>query len=557
MEEYTDNSTAIEHIIESGDLEEVRTILGDSERIRYSGIIRAGIKVPKKNCTQQELKLFKELEAQGIPYDEIDRKIGGQPRSRNSKLFPSNSDYFVIRDCDFQRPADAQYIRENYADEDGHVREIPIWIATGDLNVCIPHNYRAFDGGSNLRAYSYYEGAQLMLRYIPKHIQQPKKTDWITVAYDPDKPPVDAPECDFGGLYKINVPGVRGLGEVVIPTKSWNGLKDGIAVLRRVREIMGRFHGLMDDQPFLKLCKVPHTVKDKEGKRVKQYIVTIDTIPDAMELAKYAARQGERGMAALRFFNGQKASRGETLVAPAPRTQSAPTFEDNSAPKQQTKNQPGASAVDYKKPVPQVEREPVKPEPAKEATPAKSVPAPTQEAQSPLAPEVDQTAEARKSVYALGQTNGLSLNEVDAYAKFKLGKSLIDETDYSRLQRLYGELRVRLQADAQAVKAKCQEMLAASPKKALVKSRKASTSLDPEIEAMLVEFNRLAENNDLLPEHLQAHLVALTGTAIEAMTLDLLQNCYREVEARIGKGNIDGFKREIEGNFRELYKRAA
>ena len=544
-EEFTDNSSAIGNIIENGDLEEVRSILGDSERIRYSGIVRAGIKVPKKSCTPQELKLFKELEAQGLPYDEIDKKIGGQPRSRNSKLFPSNADYFVIRDCDFQRPADAQFIRENYADADGHVREIPIWIATGDLGVCIPHNYRAFDGGSNVRAYSYYVGPQLMLKYVPKHIQQPKKEDWVTVAYDPDQPPIDAPECSFGGLYKINIPGVRGLGEVVIPTKSWNGLRDGIAVLRRVREIMGRFHGLMDDQPFLKLCKVPHMVKDKEGKKVKQYIVTIDTIPEAMELAKYAARQGERGMAALRFFNGQKANRGEA-PAPVQRIQSAPSFEDTPAPAAPV------TPVAPKTTAP----EPPAPKPAPQVAQPEAAPVAEQQEQ----PVNDQSAAARKSVYDLGKTHGLSVNEVEAYAKFKLGKTLAEESDYSRLQRLYGELRTRLQADAKAIKAKCQELIkATAPAKAnnVAKAKKQTPTVSPETEGMLVEFTKLAENNDLLPEHMQAHLVMLTGTPIEEMSLAMLQSCYKEIEARISRGNIEGFKTEIEGNYRELYKRAA
>lgn len=318
MEEYTDNSTGVAHVLETGDEEEVRTILGDREKIRHTGIIRAGVKVPKNTCTPAEKAKFKQLEAEGLPYDEIDKALGGKPKSKESKLFPTNVDYFVIRDCDFRRPADAQMIRDKYADADGHVRRIPIWFTVGDLDKAIPHNFRAFDGNGNVRAYSYYNHNQLVLKYAPKSIRDPKKTDWIEVSFDPEKPPADCYKIEFGGLYRVNIPDIRGLGEIVVPTKSWYGLGDAVAQLKRVRQpnLLGRFDGMFKGKPFLELCKVEEWVKDPDGKRVRQWIITVELSIDPAELAVYAEEKRDRGIIGLNTLNG--ARRPASLFQPGP-----------------------------------------------------------------------------------------------------------------------------------------------------------------------------------------------------------------------------------------------
>lgn len=311
LPEGMDNTTGIAQILETGDLEEAQSILGDREKIRYAGIIRAGVKVPKKNCKPQELALFKKLEAEGLPYDEIDRQMGGTPKSKDSKLFPTNTDYFVIRQCDFRRESDADLIMERYADKDGHVRRIPIWLTVGDLDKVVPHNFREFDGSGNVKAFSYYEGKNLMLKYVPKGTKPPyKKEDWKTCTYDPDDPPKDAPPVKFGGLYKVNIPGLKGLGEIVVPTRSWYGLGDAVAQLRRVRSLLGRFNGLLNGEPFLELCKVEETVRTPEGEKQKQWIITVELAIDPMELARYAepTQVAARAQHAMRMLTGRTAA---------------------------------------------------------------------------------------------------------------------------------------------------------------------------------------------------------------------------------------------------------
>ena len=320
MEEYTDNSTGVTHVLETGDEEEVRTILGDREKIRHTGIIRAGVKIPKNSCTPAEKAKFKQLETEGLPYDEIDKALGGRPKSKDSKLFPTNVDFFVIRDCDFRRPADAQMIRSKYADADGQVRRIPIWFTVGDLDKAVPHNFRAFDGNGNVRAYSYYNHNQLMLKYIPKTIKDPKKTDWIETPFDPDKPPADCYKIEFGGLYRVNVPEIRGLGEIVVPTKSWYGLGDAVAQLKRVRQpnLLGRFDGMFKGKPFLELCKVEEWVKDPDGKKVRQWIITVELSIDPGELAVYAEDRRDRGLNSLALLNGARPLQPVSPFSPQP-----------------------------------------------------------------------------------------------------------------------------------------------------------------------------------------------------------------------------------------------
>lgn len=306
-EEGFDHTSGIARAVESDEFEDVHMILGDREKVRYAGVIRGGVKVPKKSCSADEIKLFKELEEQGMNYDDIDRKIGGEPKSAKSKLVPKNVDHFVIRDEDFNKPADAQMIRKKYADTDGKVRRIPIWFATGDLERVIPHSFKAFDGGENLRATSYYKGDVLTCRFVPKGVINPKKDEWQEKPCNPDNcSALAGKKCSFGGFFRFNIPGVKGIGGIIVPTKSWYGLGDAVAVLKKVRELHGRFDGLFQDQTFLELVKVPETVRCPDGSKKTQFIITLELSIDPMELAMYNSPQSTalRASAALRALTG-------------------------------------------------------------------------------------------------------------------------------------------------------------------------------------------------------------------------------------------------------------
>jgi hypothetical protein len=440
---------------ETGGYEDVCMFLGKRDKIRPTGTIHGGAKVPKNSCTEAEKAKFKQLEAKGMDYDEIDKAIGGVPKSAKSKLYPTNIDYFVIRDSDFKRPQDAQFIREHFADADGKVRRIPIWLTTGDIDTAIPLSHRAFDGGNNLRAYSFYEGTTLMLKYVPTSVGPvPKKEDWITTEFDPDKPPADGPNrIKFGGMFKFNVQEIPGAGEIVVPTQSWNGLGDAVAVLRRIEAVFGRFHGLYKDKPFLELVKVNQIVKTPEGKKPQQ-LVTIECSVDMAELAIHAEKKVVRGATAMNVLNGGRSGNAPPEIsATAGKAADIPVTAEKQAPADKTA---GSAPAEKQAPV------------GGEASQSAKAPAAGSEAgnkaeenQSGDAPP-SIVAECQKEVdalYKMAAKAGLTDLELEAYGNFKMKNPIYAELDPARLKKLRLELEERLKADPKAVKARCQEIL--------------------------------------------------------------------------------------------------
>jgi hypothetical protein len=313
-------------VLESGDLGDVQMILGDRRQVRPAGIIRPGIKVPTGACSKEQIAKYEAMLAEGASFDTIDQALismAGKTAKR-SYLRPSNADHFTVRAEDFRNPADAQRLLDLYADPaDGKLRAFPVWFPQGGIAQCIPHNFRGFVGGGIIRYASYYApDGELRCRWIDadawakiqKESRGPKRADYAerhcpgdrNKENDPDLcPDYKAKRCRFGGLYRCNVPGVSGIGEVIIPTNSWYGLGDAVANLYRVQDVFGRIHGLFHGQPFLEARKVQEEVSH-EGQRGLQWIITVMPSVDMMELAA-ANEPGQvaaRARAALTMLGG-------------------------------------------------------------------------------------------------------------------------------------------------------------------------------------------------------------------------------------------------------------
>lgn len=335
------NTIGVATVLESGDLGEVQMILGDRHRVRPAGIVRPGIKVPTAGCSKEQLAKYEAMLAAGASFDAIDQELismAGKTAKR-SYLRPSNADHFTVRAEDFRNPADAQRLLDLYADEaDGKIRAFPVWFPKGEIAQCIPHNFRGFVGGGVIRYASFYgEDGALRCRWIDgdawaklqKENRGPKRDDYAERhcpgLEEPEKcPDYKAKRCRFGGLYRCNVPGVSGIGEVIIPTNSWYGLGDAVANLRRVREVFGRIHGLFHGKPFLEVRKVQEEVRH-EGQRGTQWIITVVPCVDMMELA--AANEpgaiAGRALEALSMLSGP-APKPRPAVPRAPATPSPP-----------------------------------------------------------------------------------------------------------------------------------------------------------------------------------------------------------------------------------------
>jgi len=570
-------------IYETGDIKDVNMILGDRERVRYAGTVRPGIKIPVASTSKEQKDLYENLYADGVDFDTIDLQMLKLGKSTaKSVLRPVNIDHFIIRDCDFKNPVHAEYIRSKYANENGKVTRLPIWFHSNEISTAIPHNFAAFDGAHNSRCFSYYDNDVLKFKYLPKDHKGPAKPeDWLILDTEDEQEATKACgyKVDFGGRYMFFVEGIKSVGEIILPTSSWYGLGDGVAVLRRIRSVYGRFSGLFEGKPFLELVKTKAKVKTPEGKRVDQWIVTIETAVDMIELQRYAENKPSRGFAALQLLNGGLSKTAEVKPPMEPQAAgsldvkqtvvagSAANLKKESAmpsDKPDTGKTPDAgtvstvtdttSAASSSAAMPEAASKPTdskadsaNPGSSDTTTAAASDTATGTDtgtatvADLPLSPEVQK---ALTGLRELATKSGLNEAELNAYAEFKLRQPLAKETDFSRLQRLYGELKSRLQADKAAVKTKCQELII------------EATSLEPEVEGMWVEFGRMADMHDITLDHLKAHLTALTGMAAEKMAVSVLQTSYREIEARLKRGNIDQFKREIAGNYRDQQKAA-
>lgn len=345
------NTIGVAGVMDSGDLAEVQMILGSRERVRHAGIIRPGIKVPVQSCTQDQVKTYHALLNAGASFASIDQKLiemrPRTPQGRDARtwLKPANADHFTIRPEDFRRPADAARIAQTYMDADGKVRTIPVWFALGELHLVIPHSFRGFSGGGVIRFASYHcRDGSLRCRYVPASVQVPTKADYrerpCPGLDDPHKcPDYEARRCAFGGLIRCNVPGVSGVGEIIVPTNSWYGLGESVANLRRVREVFGRFHGLFRRKPFLQLAKVQEHVRTADGKRQEQWIIVVEPAVPLEELASAREEDGPaRAKAALSVFAprhpigpsdaGKDEPQAEHGPEPLVQTQALPLRED-------------------------------------------------------------------------------------------------------------------------------------------------------------------------------------------------------------------------------------
>lgn len=420
IEEGTDNTNAIANIVETGDLHEVAMILGDRERVRHAGVIRPGIKIPLAGCSEKQKKIYAVMLDEGNGFEAIDAAMlqaADKSYTKKTCLRPANSDYFTVRDEDFRRPEDAQYIRKHFADADGKVRRIPCWFSQSDINKVMPHNFRAFSKGG-LRCVSFYDGSKLKFKYLPKSFQGiPKAEDWKILDSDDEKKATEACgiEVKFGGMYRVYVPGTRGAGEIICPTQSWYGLGESVGVLRRVRSILGRFDGLLNGNHFFELCKVPEMVTTPDGKRQQQWIATLELAVDPMELARYAEPQAvaARSAQAFSLLTGRSLA-----VTDMPRTESV-----NSA----------------------------------DSMPETPEPAPEPPVVTPPADSFDRVA-AINAVVALVSSNGIGEREIGIYAASQgMGEDL-STMDKSGMTDLYKHVRGALKEDAEAFVAMVKEI---------------------------------------------------------------------------------------------------
>ena len=322
-EETTSNTIGVIETLESGRIEEIETILGPVFRLPKAGVIRPGIKVLKSGYTTQDQKLYEELVAQGLDWDEIDQRLGKDANGK-SKLIPQNVDYFTIRPEDCQNPQNVEAIHKLYADTDGKLRSFPVWFATNEWWNIIPHSLRCFGRQQGLKFTSFFKGSERWCKFPAPVTSKQKVFGGRAWGERPCEPNVciefQSGECKFGGVIQCYIPGTKGIGIWIIPTVSWHSLVSIKSSLEAFINLAGgRISGLFSlpgkdgevtPQAIFRILKKKETVytegESGELKRHNQWIINLDIDFDLSEVVKWTTEQKitSRGHTATQILNG-------------------------------------------------------------------------------------------------------------------------------------------------------------------------------------------------------------------------------------------------------------
>ncbi|MGD0238559.1 MAG: hypothetical protein ABSC55_28980 [Syntrophorhabdales bacterium] len=275
-------------------------LLGCDDGVKTSGVIRPGIMVLKKGHTDADLATYNRLVAQGRSWEEMAKELP-------DRLVPQNVDYFTANSHDCLNPTNAELIRKLYADSDGRIRSIPIYFSLNEWWSVIPHRLCCFGSTRGLKhrsAFEYERDASgrvadyRMVCESPENLLAGKKLfggrGWTKKSCDPEAcPEYQKEECRFSGKIYFMIPGVKGMGSWVVPTKSWYSMKRLKATLRDTARITnGRIAYLLHKgEPVFVLRKVKATIPTidwgkGESKMRQQYLIDLDVVVDPLEVAR-------------------------------------------------------------------------------------------------------------------------------------------------------------------------------------------------------------------------------------------------------------------------------
>ncbi len=290
----------------------------DDDNVKTLGVIRPGIMVLKKSCEQADDERYDQLLSQGTSWTDMAKELG-------DKLIPQNVDYFTANRHDFINPANADLIKKLYADPDGRIRSIPVYFPMNEWWNIIPHRLCCYGLTKGLKHRSGFEYERddrgriadyRMVCETPEDLEAGKKLfggrAWMRKPCDPEScPEYQREECRFSGRIYFMIPGIKGMGSFVIPTKSFYSMKRVKKTLRDMYQLTnGRIAYLLHKgETIFVLRKVKATIpcidwEKGETKMRQQYLIDLDVVVDPLEVAReYSVEKlllkGARAMAVL------------------------------------------------------------------------------------------------------------------------------------------------------------------------------------------------------------------------------------------------------------------
>ncbi len=321
-----DNTTGFARETGYENTETIATLLGPIFRLPRAGVIRPGIKVLKKGCSNQDKEMYTNMTSEGATWDEIDRILGSGEYGK-SKLIPTNVDYFTVRAEDCKNSDDAKRLHDLYADSDGKIRNLPVWFPVNEWYNIIPHGLRVFGKQAGLKFHSHFKerrdeggkvtGYSRVCRF-PLQVEQGKRVfggrKWGERLCEPENCPVyQKGECTFGGVIQCYIPGVKGVGVWLIPTTSWYSLSNIKSALEMVSNVTGgKIAGLVGGRPIFRIRKAADTVSmintdSGSAQKVEQELIYLDVDIDMTELAAYYEKSQVlgRGISAAQLLSTQ------------------------------------------------------------------------------------------------------------------------------------------------------------------------------------------------------------------------------------------------------------
>jgi hypothetical protein len=268
--------------------------LGDAFKIERMGVIRPGIRVPKRDCPQDLVALYGRLVEEGKTWDEIDAQLGLDPQKK-SWLTPRNVDFFWVGrgDCHAD-PSHAELIRKLYADRDGKIRKINIRFPFDDINRMIAVKLSCYTS-AGLRYVGRFHGGRLMCEDMAAMSEQREKKAQVFSRKRTLKPCIPD-QCDFyqekacrmHGGFIFSIPGVPGLGVWAIYTRSaYNSMVYIRTMLQKIEGLARDYCGLSGIPGDLFHLKKIRGKVSSDGRR--QYLITISSNHDADQVERILA----------------------------------------------------------------------------------------------------------------------------------------------------------------------------------------------------------------------------------------------------------------------------
>lgn len=289
-------------------------------RLHKGGKIRPGIQVLKSAArNEKSVQIYDQGVAEGLSFDEIEKRLMSQLKLAKSPLVPQNVPYFTARRGDFDHPENADRILELYGEErpgvaGRRIYRFPVVFGFDDWLQNLGHGFKAF-GSSGIKFWSEYDSMGDRYCMTHKAADVNPQNQRAIRRWGTRKTEVRAnehngrclpemcaeyqnKECGLSGGLVFYIPGIPGSSIIEMPTTSIYSLQQMRSQMELVAGVRnGRLSGTHMGRPLFRLTKTSEMVsRIEEGRptRVRQYLVYLEADLEMVELMA----AGERALMA-------------------------------------------------------------------------------------------------------------------------------------------------------------------------------------------------------------------------------------------------------------------